>query len=45
MVFLCVCVCVACTRLGVYTAIISGWSSNLGYCLLGGVHALAQTIF
>jgi len=33
-----------CTRLGVYTVIIIGWSSNSGYYLLGGLHALAQTI-
>ena len=34
----------ACTRLGVYTVIIAGWSSNYGYSLLGGLRALAQTI-
>jgi NADH-ubiquinone oxidoreductase chain 1 len=34
----------ACTRLGVYTVIIAGWSSNSGYSLLGGLRALAQTI-
>jgi len=33
-----------CTRLGVYTVIIAGWSSNSGYSLLGGLHALDQTI-
>jgi len=33
----------ACTRLGVYTVIIAGWSSNSGYSLLGGLRALAQT--
>jgi len=35
----------ACTSLGVYTVIIAGWSSNSGYSLLGGLRALAQTIF
>jgi NADH-ubiquinone oxidoreductase chain 1 len=34
----------ACTRLGVYTIMIAGWSSNSGYSLLGGLRALAQTI-
>jgi len=34
----------ACTRLGVCTVMIAGCSSNSGYSLLGGVHALAQTI-
>jgi NADH-ubiquinone oxidoreductase chain 1 len=34
----------ACTRLGVYTVIIAGWSSNSGYSLLGALRALAQTI-
>lgn len=33
-----------CTRLGVYTLIISGWSSNSNYSLLGGLRAVAQTI-
>jgi NADH-ubiquinone oxidoreductase chain 1 len=33
-----------CTRLGVYTVIIAGWSSSSGYSLLGGLCALAQTI-
>lgn len=33
-----------CTRLGVYTVIISGWSSNSNYALLGGLRAVAQTI-
>jgi len=37
-------VVLACTRLGVYTVIIAGWSSNSGYSLLGGLSALAQTI-
>ena len=32
------------TRLGVYTVMIAGWSSNSGYSLLGGLCALAQTI-
>ena len=34
----------ACTRLGVYTIITAGWSSNSGYSLLRGLRALAQTI-
>jgi NADH-ubiquinone oxidoreductase chain 1 len=34
----------ACTRLGVYTVVIAGWSSDSGYSLLGGLRALAQTI-
>ena len=34
----------ACTRLGVYTVMIAGWSSNSGYSLLGDLRALAQTI-
>ena len=34
----------SCTRLGVYTVIIAGWSSNSGYSLLGGIRAMAQTI-
>lgn len=33
-----------CTSLGVYTVIISGWSSNSNYSLLGGLRAVAQTI-
>lgn len=33
-----------CTSLGVYTVIISGWSSNSNYALLGGLRAVAQTI-
>ncbi len=33
-----------CTRLGVYTIIIAGWSSNSNYSLLGGLRAVAQTI-
>jgi NADH:ubiquinone oxidoreductase subunit H len=32
------------TILVVQTVIISGWSSNSGYSLLGGPRALAQTI-
>jgi NADH-ubiquinone oxidoreductase chain 1 len=32
------------TRLGVYTVINAGWSSDSGYSLLGGLCALAQTI-
>jgi NADH-ubiquinone oxidoreductase chain 1 len=34
----------ACTRLGVYTVIIAGWTSNSDNSLLGGLRALAQTI-
>jgi len=34
----------ACIKLGVYTVMIAGWSSNSGYSLLGGPRALAQTI-
>jgi NADH-ubiquinone oxidoreductase chain 1 len=34
----------ACTRLGVYTVMIAGLTSNSGYSLLGGLRALAQTI-
>lgn len=34
----------ACARLGVYTVIIAGWSSNSRYALLGGLRAVAQTI-
>lgn len=33
-----------CTRLGVYTVIVAGWSSNSNYSLLGGLRAVAQTI-
>lgn len=33
-----------CIRLGVYTVIIAGWSSNSNYALLGGLRAVAQTI-
>jgi len=33
-----------CTRLGVYTIIVAGWSSNSNYSLLGGLRAVAQTI-
>lgn len=36
--FLCV------LRMGVYTVIIAGWSSNSNYALLGGLRAVAQTI-
>nr|WGL40382.1 NADH dehydrogenase subunit 1 [Kingdonella sp.] len=38
MFFLC------CTSLGVYTAMIAGWSSNSNYSLLGSMHSVAQTI-
>lgn len=33
-----------CTRLGVYTIMIAGWSSNSNYALLGGLRSVAQTI-
>nr|YP_010516256.1 NADH dehydrogenase subunit 1 [Atteva aurea]UXL88416.1 NADH dehydrogenase subunit 1 [Atteva aurea] len=33
-----------CTSMGVYTVMISGWSSNSNYALLGGLRAVAQTI-
>jgi len=33
-----------CIRLGVYTVMIAGWSSNSNYALLGGLRAVAQTI-
>jgi NADH-ubiquinone oxidoreductase chain 1 len=33
-----------CTRLGVYTVMIAGWSSNSNYSLLGGLRAVAQSI-
>lgn len=33
-----------CTRIGVYTVIVAGWSSNSNYALLGGLRAVAQTI-
>ena len=33
-----------CTRLGVYTTIRAGWSSNSKYSLLGRLRAVAQTI-
>ena len=36
--FLCV------IRMGVYTVIVAGWSSNSNYALLGGLRAVAQTI-
>jgi len=34
----------ACLRVGVYTVIFAGWSSNSIYALLGGLRAVAQTI-
>jgi NADH:ubiquinone oxidoreductase subunit H len=34
----------ACARLGVYAVMITGWSSNSGYSLLGALRAFAQTI-
>lgn len=33
-----------CLRIGVYTVILAGWSSNSNYALLGGLRAVAQTI-
>nr|UPL65880.1 NADH dehydrogenase subunit 1 [Thaumastocoris safordi] len=33
-----------CAGMGVYGTLISGWSSNSSYSLLGGLRALAQTI-
>nr|WIM00460.1 NADH dehydrogenase subunit 1 [Graphium agetes] len=33
-----------CTSMGVYTIMVSGWSSNSNYSLLGGLRAVAQTI-
>nr|YP_009445118.1 NADH dehydrogenase subunit 1 [Mahasena oolona]ATV96144.1 NADH dehydrogenase subunit 1 [Mahasena oolona] len=33
-----------CTSMGVYTLMVSGWSSNSSYALLGGLRAVAQTI-
>lgn len=33
-----------CLRIGVYTVILAGWSSNSVYALLGGLRAVAQTI-
>nr|ALO77213.1 NADH deshydrogenase subunit 1 [Glaresis sp. GLA01] len=33
-----------CSSLSVYTLMISGWSSNSNYALLGGLRAVAQTI-
>lgn len=33
-----------CTSIGVYTLMVSGWSSNSSYALLGGLRAVAQTI-
>lgn len=34
----------ACARLGVYTVIVAGWSSNSSYSILGGLRSVAQTI-
>lgn len=34
----------SCIRLGVYTVMLAGWSSNSNYALLGGLRAVAQTI-
>nr|YP_010258362.1 NADH dehydrogenase subunit 1 [Neocentrocnemis stali]AGO28038.1 NADH dehydrogenase subunit 1 [Neocentrocnemis stali] len=33
-----------CTGLGVYGVLLSGWSSNSNYALLGGIRSVAQTI-
>lgn len=33
-----------CLRIGVYSVILAGWSSNSNYALLGGLRAVAQTI-
>lgn len=33
-----------CLRIGVYTVILAGWSSNSNYALLGGLRAVAQTV-
>nr|CAH59823.1 NADH dehydrogenase subunit 1 [Zygaena sogdiana sogdiana] len=33
-----------CTKLGVYSVMIAGWSSNSNYALLGGLRSVAQTI-
>nr|YP_010613562.1 NADH dehydrogenase subunit 1 [Graphium sarpedon]WAR51437.1 NADH dehydrogenase subunit 1 [Graphium sarpedon]WHN78818.1 NADH dehydrogenase subunit 1 [Graphium cloanthus] len=33
-----------CTSVGVYTVMVSGWSSNSNYALLGGLRSVAQTI-
>lgn len=35
---------ICCLRLGVYSLIIAGWSSNSNYSLLGGLRRVAQTI-
>nr|QJW33806.1 NADH dehydrogenase subunit 1 [Lymantria sugii] len=34
----------SCMSLGVYSVMLSGWSSNSNYSLLGGLRAVAQTI-
>nr|CAQ37667.1 NADH dehydrogenase subunit I [Triatoma mexicana] len=33
-----------CTGMGVYGVLLSGWSSNSNYALLGGIRSVAQTI-
>ena len=33
-----------CLRIGVYSLLLAGWSSNSNYALLGGLRAVAQTI-
>lgn len=35
---------ICCTGIGVYGVMLSGWSSNSKYALLGGLRAVAQTI-
>nr|UPL65402.1 NADH dehydrogenase subunit 1 [Parathyginus sp.] len=35
---------ICCTGMGVYGVMLSGWSSNSNYALLGGLRAVAQTI-
>lgn len=35
---------ISCLRLGVYTTILSGWSSNSNYSLLGRIRSIAQTL-
>nr|YP_009919150.1 NADH dehydrogenase subunit 1 [Paratriatoma lecticularia]QMP96806.1 NADH dehydrogenase subunit 1 [Paratriatoma lecticularia] len=34
----------SCTGMGVYGVLLSGWSSNSNYALLGGIRSVAQTI-
>nr|YP_010564369.1 NADH dehydrogenase subunit 1 [Laelia coenosa]UYX62392.1 NADH dehydrogenase subunit 1 [Laelia coenosa] len=35
----------SCMSMGVYSVMVAGWSSNSNYALLGGLRAVAQTIF